>query len=325
MTLADKIIKKRKQNGWSQEELAEKLNVSRQAVSKWENGQTVPELEKILELSHLFGVTTDYLLKDESEEQNVTDATSGTTVRRISAEEAQSYLAMRDRSAIRIAFATLLCILSPIVLFVMGAASDVFGVNEKTAGIVGLSVMFAFVLCAVPIFIKCGFENKLYTFLDKNELFELEKGVAEMVGERKNRFKDAYVKGNITATCLCIFSPIPLIISGFWQSDFISVLMLAAMMVIVGIGVSIFIVVGVRNGSIEKLLEEGEYTKREKKRSSVREPVGFAYWGIITAVYLIWSFLTNLWHVCAIVFVAGALLFPVVMRICNYISDKRDV
>jgi len=47
MILADKIIRLRKKNGWSQEELAEKMDVSRQAVSKWESAQTVPDLEKI--------------------------------------------------------------------------------------------------------------------------------------------------------------------------------------------------------------------------------------------------------------------------------------
>lgn len=67
MILADKIIKERKKLGLSQEELAEKMNVSRQAVSKWESNQSVPEIEKILQLSRLFGVTTDYLLKDEIE------------------------------------------------------------------------------------------------------------------------------------------------------------------------------------------------------------------------------------------------------------------
>ena len=57
----------RKKSGWSQEELAEKMEVSRQAVSKWESAQTVPDLNKILQLGKLFGVTTDYLLKDELE------------------------------------------------------------------------------------------------------------------------------------------------------------------------------------------------------------------------------------------------------------------
>ncbi|MBE6557115.1 MAG: helix-turn-helix transcriptional regulator, partial [Ruminococcaceae bacterium] len=64
-SLADKLIQLRKQHGWSQEELAEKLSVSRQAVSKWESAQAVPDIANLLQLSTLFGVTTDYLLKDE--------------------------------------------------------------------------------------------------------------------------------------------------------------------------------------------------------------------------------------------------------------------
>lgn len=65
MNLANKIAELRKKNGWSQEELAEKLGVSRQSVSKWESSASVPDINRILELSRIFGVTTDFLLKDE--------------------------------------------------------------------------------------------------------------------------------------------------------------------------------------------------------------------------------------------------------------------
>lgn len=70
MRLSDKIVELRKKNGWSQEELAEKLNVSRQAVSRWEVATAQPDATNILQLSKLFGVTTDYLLNDEYESDN---------------------------------------------------------------------------------------------------------------------------------------------------------------------------------------------------------------------------------------------------------------
>ena len=60
--LSEKIISLRKSRGWSQEELAERLDVSRQSVSKWESGVSNPELDKIVAMSTLFGVSTDYLL-----------------------------------------------------------------------------------------------------------------------------------------------------------------------------------------------------------------------------------------------------------------------
>ena len=120
MILADKIIRLRKKNGWSQEELANKMNVSRQAVSKWEGAQTIPDLEKILQLSILFGVSTDYLLKDEIEDEELTnDSSSDTTIKRISLVEANAYLEQRKKASWRIALATFLCILSPITLIVL--------------------------------------------------------------------------------------------------------------------------------------------------------------------------------------------------------------
>lgn len=73
MTLHEKIYELRKKNGLSQEALAESLGVSRQSVSKWETGEATPEVSKLLSLSKLFGVTTDYLLNDEMEEENVSE------------------------------------------------------------------------------------------------------------------------------------------------------------------------------------------------------------------------------------------------------------
>ena len=63
MNLSEKIMDLRKRSGWSQEELAEQLGISRQSVSKWETGESVPDLERIIRMSELWNVSTDYLLK----------------------------------------------------------------------------------------------------------------------------------------------------------------------------------------------------------------------------------------------------------------------
>ena len=326
MILADKIIRLRKKNGWSQEELADKMNVSRQAVSKWESAQTIPDLERILQLGALFGVTTDYLLKDEIEEEEFSNEdSSDTTVKKISIEEANTYLEQRKRASWRIALATFLCILSPIALIVLSTLSELPNpiMTETTAGVVGLIFFFALVICAAPFFIYCGFQNTPYAFLDKNIPFELEYGVKGMVSERKKRFQPIYVTSNIVATCICIFSVIPLIMSGFTENEFFIVMMLAVLMIVAGIGASIFIVVGIQNASMQKLLQEGDFTTKEKKRNGVKEAVGFAYWGVLTAIFLTWSFLTNHWHISWLVFAIGGVLFPIVMYICNLIADKQ--
>jgi len=70
MKLPEKITKHRKSNGWSQEDFAEKLNVSRQAISRWENGSALPDAQNLLQISKLFGISADYLLNDEYESDN---------------------------------------------------------------------------------------------------------------------------------------------------------------------------------------------------------------------------------------------------------------
>lgn len=321
MILADKIIRLRKKNGWSQEELADKMNVSRQAVSKWEGAQTIPDLEKILQLGVLFGVTTDYLLKDEIEDEEfANDNSSDTSVKKITIEEANSYLEQRKRASWQIALATFFCILSPIALIVL----SVFLENQSLGVTIGLVALFAFVLCAIPIYIYCGFKNEPYAFLDKNIPFELEYGVKGLVTEAKKKFRNTYVKCNIIAACICIFSPLPLVVSAFSNNETILIAMLSLSMIIAGIGACIFIVVGVQNASMQKLLQEGDYSYQEKKRGGVKEAVGFAYWSILSVVYLAWSFLTSQWHITWIALVVGGVLFPVIMCICNYFADKKE-
>lgn len=63
MDLAEKILTLRKSRNWTQDQLAEQLDVSRQTISKWESGQSLPELDKITALSEVFNVSTDCLLK----------------------------------------------------------------------------------------------------------------------------------------------------------------------------------------------------------------------------------------------------------------------
>lgn len=72
--LSEKLYKLRKNSGLSQEQLAEQLNVSRQAISKWESGTAVPESEKLITISNFFGVSVDYLLKDEDDKAKAIDS-----------------------------------------------------------------------------------------------------------------------------------------------------------------------------------------------------------------------------------------------------------
>ena len=177
MILADKIIEERKKNGWTQEDLAQKLGVSRQSVSKWESAGAIPDLKKIIQLADLFGVSTDYLLKDEVEKENTeTICDTDCELHRVSMEEANTYMDEKKKAAPMLANATTLCILSPIPLFLISTFNDGLAIGIACTTLLGM------VALAVFIFIKTGIKLSPLQYLEQ-EPFETEYGVTGLVKE----------------------------------------------------------------------------------------------------------------------------------------------
>ena len=325
MIMADKIIILRKKNGWSQEELAEKMGVSRQSVSKWEGAQSVPDLKKILQLAELFGVTTDYLLKDSIENEEYTqDDIADNNIRKVSLAQANEFLEQRKKAAKRIALATFMCIISPIALILFGAVSEsgVINISEVFATVIGLLVLFVFVAFAVVLFVYTGMKNSPYEFLE-NKIIETEYGVSGMVKEKQNQYHNTYIKSNILGTVICILSPVPLILGAFMENSVILALMLSLTMVLAGIGVIFFITAGVRWESMQKLLQEGEYSEKEKTGNKIKDAIDTVYWLLAVAVYLLWSFITNDWGLTWVVWPVAGILYGAVSAICNlFIKEK---
>lgn len=330
MILADKIIRERKKLGLSQEELAEKMNVSRQAVSKWESAQSIPEIEKLLQLSRLFGVTTDYLLKDEMENEEYSAVSEENSIRRVTLEQANAYLEQRKSASWKIAAATFLCIIAIIPLLLLGGASEggvLNGMNEDMAGIVGLSLLLVIVAPAVGMFVYTGHKNAPYEFLEK-EPFETEYGVKGMVEERQKAFQPTYTKLNITGTVLCILSPVSLFLGAICENDFIMTVCLSLTLLIAAIGAFAFIWGGVRHESMQRLLKQGEYSETGKKEKKLKGIVSTVYWLVIVAVYLMLLFLSGNvsgnWRngYSWVIWPIAGVLFPAVMLVCSSIESK---
>lgn len=324
MILADKIIRLRKKNGWSQEELADKMNVSRQAVSKWEAAQTTPDLEKILQLGYLFGVTTDYLLKDELVDEEFAEGVDETPIRKISLAEANDYLEQRKNASVQIAIATLLCIISHILIFLLLAFSEYTSIpiTENLAVGIGMVALFSLVTIAVVIYIRVGFKNAPYEFLEK-EPFETEYGVTGLAREKQKTYRNTYIKYNIFGTCACILSPVPLNCAALSGKGLLVMIMLCVTLLTVAIGVMFFIVAGVRWASMQKLLKEGEFSEKGKQKNKIIEAIGTVYWLLATAIYLGWSFLTSDWHITWVIWPIAGVLFAVVELVCNLVIDKQ--
>ena len=329
MILADKIIELRKKEGWSQEELAEKLSVTRQSVSKWEGAQSIPDLDKVVQMSRLFGVTTDYLLKDELEESQPAECDAAPVLRRVTMAQASDYLALRRAAAPKMALATMLCVFSPIALIGLGGLSELsvsaVRITEDAAGGIGLCVLIVLVAIAVALFISCGNKAKEYDFLEK-EPFETEYGVTGMVKERQKAFKPAYDRMNLIGTMLCILSVLPLFAAAFSGRDFLAVMAVCVLLALVGIGTYFFVYGGTVNGAMEKLLEEGDYTRDEKSRKNITGPVSVIYWLVVTAIFVLYTFGPNgngqprySWIIWAI----AGVLYAAVLAVIRLIRQRK--
>lgn len=303
MILADKIIEERKKNGWSQEELANKLGVSRQAVSKWESSGSIPDLQRILQMSELFGVTTDYLLKDEIEEELLNEYVETKTIK-VSMEEANQYLDMKSRGSRIVANATSLCILSPVPLIVLGTMTE-----DHT--LVGFSLVFLLILVAIAVylFVNYGLHESHMQHLEK-ESFETEYGVSGMVRERRKQYEPTFIRNIAIGVVLCILSVIPTIME---VEDYMSGISVGLLLIIVSIGVNILIRAGMIKSSYDTLLQEGEYTIEEKYLKKKTDAFSGAYWCLMVAIYLGWSFWTNNWKFTWIIWPVAGVLYAAVL------------
>lgn len=326
MILADKIMSLRKKCGWSQEELAEQLGISRQSVSKWESGMSIPDLEKIVKMSALFGVSTDYLLKDEIEEtipSETYDADSE-EARPVSLEEANAYMDLVKETAPRFATAIPAIILSPIPMLLLGsfAESHPEKYSEDVFGGIGLAILLVIVLIAiVPIILNCMRLSK-YEYLEKEEITLLY-GVRGIVEKKKEEYEEIYRQGIVIGVVLCIAGAIPLVLAGVFEAnDFVASIFVCVLLCFVAAAVHLFVGRGLVHESFAKLLQEGDYSPEMKRGGKKVEMIAGIYWCLVTAAFLAWSFLGNAWGISWVIWPVAGVLFGAIACAVRIMGKK---
>ena len=325
MILADKIIELRKKAGLSQEELAEKMGVSRQSVSKWEGALSIPDLDKILLMSEIFGVSTDYLLKDElGDIPAPKEEVSESTFRKVSMEEANAFIKVKDETAPKVALGVVMCILSPVVLLLLYALQELnrIPLTENGAAGIGIITLLLLVAGAVALFITSGMKTDKYEYFD-SEPIELAYGVEGMVKERQNRLHDKHIKSCVVGICLCILAALPVMIFGFLEKADGEVLIGACLtLIMVAAGVYTLVKDGIPWETTQKLLQQEDYSIENKLTEKEMEPIATIYWCVVTAIYLGWSFYTMEWNRTWIIWPSAAVLYGVFYGIAHYMDKK---
>ena len=328
MILADKILNLRKQQGWSQEELAAKLNVSRQAVSKWESAQSMPDLDRIIKLSQIFGVSVDYLVNDEMTSVEWTEASvEAEGVYRVSMEEANQFLAVKAASQAPVANAVSLFILSPVVLITLYGIyeSKAFAsLTEELAAMIG--VICLLVLVAIGVYILIRYNQREEDFKNlESDTIETEYGVSGMVKERKTRYQETYYRQVGLGVVLCILSAVPVLFTAFiaeqeesWVFYGVAVLLCLAAM-----GVNLLVRAGIQWTAYNILLAEGEYSPEKKRVGRVLGPIAGIYWLIVLVIFLWTGLVYEMWDSNWIIWVIAGLGYGIVAIVVESLVNSR--
>ena len=325
MLLSEKIMSLRKRNGWSQEELAQQLGVSRQSVSKWESMASMPDIQKIMAMSELFGVSTDYLLKDELEELPATatgtaaaytadgiasaaadvatgmaagdssgddTSTSKTVVPKLSVslDTATEYLDAIARTSRPTAGAITLFILGPALLVSLATYSEdalYFDPMRISPDALGIAG-----ICIMMLFIAAGVgllilqDMKLAKFKQLKEAsLELQYGVEAAVRRRAESTESLRYMQQAAGVCLTILSAIPFLIASYYGTGLTFALGFFVAAILVSLGVYLLVYSGILRDGYRVLLQEGDFSHDEKSNKRDSKSAALKYRPIARAYF----------------------------------------
>lgn len=275
----------RKARGMSQEELADKLNVSRQAISKWESGGTYPEMEKLLDLAEILDCTTDSLLKDK--------------FKPVQSDLKITYDKLMNKFSKWISVAIGLVLLGTVSLFALQDLGAPFSDY-------GLVIFLIFVTLSVPIFVFRGIE--LGNFKEKYP----------KIGQiYTNDEIDAYNQKFMTLVAMAIAIIlvglvvfISLTVSNVFPPE--SSLPIAAFMVFVTIGVPMLVLAGIQKSKYDIKQYNHENSEESKRESEIVGRISGIIILIATIAFMMMGFIWQIWEIAWVVFPIGGTLCGIV-------------
>ncbi len=343
--LAEKIYQLRKAKNWSQEDLAAKIGVSRQSVSKWERGEALPDLEQMISLSDIFGVSIDDLIRSnkitEDEKEDLQSQAKTTTPQtdqetpltspnEIDLASAQAYLQVKQVTSQSNAAACFLIIIGSGSFFALQMMAD----ELPTAfwlQIIAWVILLASMAIASASFMQNQQLSEKYRWIE-TQPHQLGFQVQEILERDQRANREIWQKQTITGTSLCILSALPLVItSSILDDDLPIAISLLATIALISAGVYQLM----RSADLKKgyqILLQGPQASTRWGQSSDDDPefkkdpiwthVQNSYWGLVLVSYLTISFVFRAWAWSWILFVIAPFLFDLVQLLYRHYRKK---
>lgn len=286
----------RKMKNMSQEQLAERLDVSRQAVSKWEGGNGYPETEKLISICEIFDCSMDEIIKGKfSADVN---------------GEKKSYEKLMSKFSKGIALAIGIILLGTTILLYFSGLPGTEELKEKNE-IMGVVILLLCVLIAVPIFIILGMQRE--EFIKKNPK------LANIYSEEENeKFNSKFQKSLAGSVALILLGTILLIfVSGMKLVDEESTIPVVILMAFVTIAVPIIVYFGIQKDKYDIEKYNKENSEEYKKENSKVGKISGVIMLIATILFLISGLIYNMWYINWIVYPIGGIMCGIVGTIFN--------
>lgn len=288
MSFGEKLQQLRKEKGLSQEDLAHQLNVSRQAVSKWELQNGYPEIEKMILISDLFQVSLDYLMKEDYEEHENETISS---FRLMTQQNIEDYLHFKKSFALGISSSVLLMIVG---LFVAALCADT---SYQSIGVFGFLIMVGIGV----FFIIMTTLLKESKFKIENEEIKIAFNDLQNLQEKYQHFHKYFTLAIAGGVLLIIVSLACIVLLHETYSQYENILS-AQFLLCIGIAVFLFIYFGIRKDAYQFLIHNKAYIKAKKKEQQIENIYAFTM-PLAAVLYMIMGFTQNWWH-------PGWVIFP---------------
>lgn len=276
-------------------------------------GQVIAEFGNLDELAENLGISNEVgALSTETEQINMTD------------EDVERYLKVTRESGTQVAGGVALILFGVITLILMQSIADIGLVPEKIAQAFGIGGLLLMVAVAVYMFIMAGVKVNKYEGME-TKLVKVDPYLRNRIKLQKDEYTPTFGRTIAIGVFLILLGVIVLVTVTILDigGAFLPQLLVAGLLAMVAVATALFITSGVKLGAYDKLLNEGDYSKRKKAEVNYMQPIAGIYWMLVLGGYLAWSFLSNAWAISWVVWPIAGVLFGVISSIVSMARHNR--
>lgn len=268
-------------------------------------GQVIAEFGNLAELAGELGISREVsALEAEPSYISMSD------------EEVERYLENSQAASKQVAGGVGLILGGVVLLMSLQAVSEFGYLPEKVAQAIGIGGLLLLVAVAVYMFIMAGIKSGKYEDLEK-KVVNTDPYLHNRVKLLKDEYLPIFGRRIATGVFLILLGVVAMVTTAILEvgGEFLLLLLVANLIAMVAIATALFITSGSKMGAYDKLLNEGDYSRRNKASNDIMEPIAGLYWLIVLGGYLTWSFLGGAWAISWIVWPISGIFFAAVSNL----------